>query len=108
MSQKSTDTEITSTIKPRFDSVSPPLSELPQRAKTQREIWDEWQAPNNLEECTRMFFELLDKKEYSSNDVEFQPNRFNIEERVIGSCRVWDTHRLRRIMTKMKELANYK
>lgn len=71
---------------------------------TQKEIWDAWKAPETLEECIRLFFELLDKKEYSSNDVEFSPNKFDVEGRCIHSCRVWDTHCLNRTMTKMKEL----
>lgn len=74
--------------------------------KTQREVWEEWKAPETLEENVRMFFEFLDKKEYSGlSDRAFHPNKFNIEERTIGSCRVWDTHRLSRVMTKMRELS---
>jgi len=88
MSQKSIETETTSTT------------------KTQKQIWDEWQAPETLKECVKMFFEILDAKEYSETSGRmFHPNKFNAEERVINSCRVWDTHRLGKIMTKMKELS---
>lgn len=74
---------------------------------TQKERWEAWSAPETLEENVRLFFEILDIKEYSEmSDTEFHPNRFNAEERVINSCRVWDTHRLGKIMTKMKELCN--
>lgn len=74
---------------------------------TQREIWDAWKAPETLEENVRMFFEFLDKTEYSEmSDKEFHPNRWNLEDRTISSCRVWDTHRLNRVMKKMKELCN--
>ena len=72
---------------------------------TQREIWDAWKAPESLQECVKLFFELMDKTEYSSNDIEFHPNKFDAEGRCISSCRVWDTHRLKRTMAKMKELS---
>lgn len=68
--------------------------------KTQKQIWDEWQAPDTLEGCVKLFWELCDKTEISSNGVRFKPNRLEI-----ASCRVWDTHRLGRIIPKMKELA---
>lgn len=67
---------------------------------TQKERWENWQAPETLEECVKLFFELVNKTETSDNDVEFKPNRM-----VINSCRVWDTHRLNKIIPKMKELA---
>lgn len=70
------------------------------RAKSQREIWEEWVAPESLEECVKMFFELIDKVETSDSGVDFKPNRMHID-----SCRVWDTHRLNRILPRMKELA---
>lgn len=73
---------------------------------TQKERWEAWTAPETLEENVRMFFEILDTKEVSDNDVEFHPNRFNAEELVINSCRVWDTHRLGKIMIKMKDLSH--
>lgn len=74
---------------------------------TQRDLWNDWKAPETLKENVKMFFEFLDKKEYSDmSDTEFHPNKFDLEDRTIGSCRVWDTHRLSRVMAKMKELAN--
>lgn len=73
---------------------------------TQREVWDAWQAPETLEENVRLFFQILETKEMSDSGREFHPTRFNAEERCIDSCRVWDTHRLNRIMKKMKELSN--
>ena len=76
------------------------------RVKAQRELWEAWTAPEILEENVRLFFEILDTKEYSGmSDCEFHPNRFDAEERCIHSCRVWDTHRLKKIMKKMKELS---
>lgn len=72
----------------------------------QREIWDNWTAPETLEENVRMFFEILDQKETSSSGREFHPTRMNIEDRKIDSCRVWDSHRLKRILAKMKELSH--
>lgn len=67
---------------------------------TQKEYWENWKAPDTLEECVKLFFELVDKTEVSDNDVEFKPNRMTID-----SCRVWDTHRLNKIIPKMKELS---
>ena len=73
---------------------------------TQREIWEQWTPPNTLEECVKLFFEILDAKEYSETSGRmFKPNRFDAEEKVINSCRVWDTHRLNKILPKMKELS---
>lgn len=73
---------------------------------TQREIWDAWTPPETLKDCVKLFFEIMDRKEYSEgSDREFHPNRMNVENRTIDSCRVWDTHRLNRILKKMKELS---
>ncbi len=65
---------------------------------TQRERWESWTAPESLEDCVKLFFEILDITETSDSGVDFKPN-------CIRSCRVWDTHRLERIIIKMKELA---
>lgn len=74
---------------------------------TQKEIWDAWKAPDTLEECVKLFFEILDTRESNERgDHEFNPTRFNFEEKVIDSCRVWDTHRLAKLLPKMKELSN--
>lgn len=67
---------------------------------SQKDVWDNWTAPDTLEECVKLFFQLVDKVEVSDNDVEFKPNRMEIH-----SCRVWDTHQLNRIIPKMKELS---
>jgi hypothetical protein len=67
---------------------------------TQKERWEQWTAPNTLEDCVRMFFELIDKVEVSDSGREFKPNRMEI-----NSCRVWDTHCLNKIIPKMKELS---
>lgn len=67
--------------------------------KTQKQVWDEWTAPDDLKECVKLFWELVDKVEVSPNDVEFKPNKMEIR-----SCRVWDTHRLGKIISKMKDL----
>ena len=70
---------------------------------TQAERWEQWKAPDTLEECVKLFFELVDKVETSDAGRDFKPNRMKID-----SCRVWDTHQLERIIPKMKELANGK
>lgn len=64
---------------------------------TQAERWESWQAPKDLADCVRMFFEILNHTEESDSGRQFQPN-------YISSCRVWDTHRLNRLITQMKEL----
>jgi hypothetical protein len=67
-----------------------------------KDYWERWSAPDSLEECVKLFFELIDKVETSSNGVDFKPNRMTI-----NSCRVWDTNRLNRIIPRMKELAKH-
>lgn len=64
---------------------------------TQAERWEAWKAPETLERCVRLFFEILDIEEVSDNGRRFHPN-------VFSSCRVWDTHRMNRILTRMKDL----
>lgn len=67
--------------------------------KTQAQIWEEWTAPETLQECVRLFIEILEIEEYNDDgDRKFRPN-------VISSCRVWDTHRMNRVLKKMKELS---
>jgi hypothetical protein len=73
---------------------------------TQADIWNAWTPPDTLAECVKLFFEILDTKEESSFGREFHPTKFNPEDKVINSCRVWDTHRLKKLMPKMKELAS--
>jgi hypothetical protein len=63
------------------------------------ERWDAWKAPDTLEGNVKLFFEILDIKEESDEGRVFSPN-------YISSCRVWDTHRLNKLITKMKELIN--
>lgn len=65
---------------------------------TQKERWEQWTAPDTLEGCVKAYFEIMDIVETSDSGREFRPNH-------IDSCRVWDTHRLGRILPKMKELA---
>lgn len=67
--------------------------------ETQREIWDEWKAPETLEECVRFLFERLDATEESDNGRVFHPTTFS-------SCRVWDSHRLGKVFAQMKKLTN--
>lgn len=64
---------------------------------TQKERWEQWKAPETLEDCVRLYFEIMDTVEASDAGRDFRPN-------YISSCRVWDTHRLGRILPKMKEL----
>jgi hypothetical protein len=66
---------------------------------TQKERWEAWKAPDELKDCVKLFFEILDIKETSDEGRVFKPN-------YISSCRVWDTHRMNRLILKMKELSN--
>lgn len=62
---------------------------------TMKERWDAWKAPESLEDNVKLFFEILDHKEESDSGREFYPNG-------ISSCRVWDTHRMGKLIAKMK------
>lgn len=64
---------------------------------TQKEIWDAWKAPETLEECVALLFEIIDSKEISDEGREFRPT-------YITSCRVWDSHRLGKLLPKMREI----
>ncbi len=66
---------------------------------TQAEYWENWKAPDDLKECVKLFWEICDTVETSDSGRDFKPNRLEIH-----SCRVWDTHRLGKIIPKMKEL----
>lgn len=68
---------------------------------TQKEIWDQWTPPDNVLDAIRLFFEILDGFETSYNDVAFHPT-------YISSCRVWDTHRLNRLLPKIREMFEIK
>lgn len=77
------------------------------KSLTLKERWERWTPPETLPECVRLFFEILDSKEYSEHSGQmFHPTKFNAEEKVIDSIRVWDCHRLGKLLPKMKELAN--
>lgn len=67
-------------------------------AERWEEVKKEYLDKTDLRELVRDFFEILDKKEISDSDVEFSPN-------YISSCRVFDTHKLKAIITRMKELS---
>jgi len=68
---------------------------------TQRDIWNDWKAPDDLKECVCLFWEIVDTVETSDSGRDFKPNKLEIT-----SCRVWDTHRLKKIIPRMKELCN--
>lgn len=52
---------------------------------------------HNLEECVKRFFEILDVKEISNNDVEFSPV-------YISSVRLWANAELYYLFERMQEL----
>lgn len=68
---------------------------------TQKEIWESWTPPDNVLDAVRLLFEILDGFEVSDNDVAFRPT-------VIHSCRVWDTHRLNKLLPKIREMFEIK
>lgn len=65
----------------------------------QRCTWSKWNPPDDIKEGILLLFSILDAKEWSANDVEFHPTE-------IRSCRVWDSHRLNKLLPKLKELAS--
>lgn len=68
---------------------------------TQKEIWEQYTPPDNIPDAMRLFFEIIDGFEVSDNDVAFRPTH-------ISSCRVWDTHRLNRLLPKIREMFQIK
>lgn len=75
---------------------------------TMKEVWDAWKAPETLEENVRLFFQILDQKEHSDNSgCSWSPTKMDFDDLCIHSCRVWDSHRLKRVFAKMKELVAY-
>jgi hypothetical protein len=64
---------------------------------TLKERWEAWTAPESLEDCVKLFIEILEIRETSDSGTEFSPNQ-------ISSCRVWDTHRMHKLIDKMKDL----
>lgn len=65
---------------------------------TQKEIWDAWKAPDTFDECVNLMFEIFDTVETSDSGRDFKPT-------YISSVRVWDAHRLGKLLPKMKELS---
>lgn len=66
-----------------------------------------WEFPphQTLESAVKRFFEILDTKETSNNDVEFHPVRMDTKDRKINSCRVILTAELEDLLPQMKSLA---
>lgn len=64
---------------------------------TQKERWEQWKPPGTLKDCVKLLFEILDTVETSDGGRDFKPT-------YISSCRVWDSHRLGRLLPKMKDL----
>jgi hypothetical protein len=70
----------------------------------------EWVFPkyDHLQDAVKRFFEILDIKEESSFGREFHPNKMNLEDRKIDSCRVHNTAELASVLEQMKTLSEYK
>lgn len=69
-----------------------------------------WVFPkyDHLQDAVKRFFEILDIKEVSDNDVEFHPNRMDLESGVINSCRVYNSAELSSVLDQMKVLSGHK
>lgn len=76
------------------------IEEQEKKMPTQKEIWERWTPPDTLEECVQLMFQIFETVETSDAGREFNPTH-------ISSCRVWDTHRLGKLLPKMKELSTY-
>lgn len=68
----------------------------------------EFQKYDHLQDAVRRFFEILDIKEESSNGVEFHPNKMDFKNRVISSCRVYNSAELGDLFKQMKVLSGYR
>lgn len=62
----------------------------------------------HLQNAVRRFFEIMDITEESSFGREFKPNKFNLEDRKIDSCRVHNTAELADILEQMKIMSGYR
>lgn len=69
--------------------------------ETQKAFWERWAPPDDIKECIKLLFEILEAMETSDGGRDFHPTH-------ISSCRVWDTHRLNKLLPKLKEWANAK
>jgi hypothetical protein len=63
---------------------------------------------DHLQDAVKRFFEILDIKEESSNGHKFHPNKMNFEDRVIDSCRVYNSAELVDLFKQMKALSGYR
>lgn len=67
--------------------------------------FDELTVPSDkLEENVRRFFTILDTKEISDNDVEFNPVKLEV---FISSVRVMKTAELNKLLNAMREQSGY-
>lgn len=68
----------------------------------------EFQKYHHLQDAVKRFFEILNIKEVSDNGVEFHPNRMNIEDRKIDSCRVFNSAELRSVLEQMEIMSGFR
>lgn len=73
-------------------------------SETLKDRWDAWKAPDSLDECVLLFMEILETEEIKDSGNRFRPNKIT-DDAKISSCRVWDTHRMGKILERMKTLA---
>ncbi len=68
----------------------------------------EWPQYAHLQDAVKRFFEILDIRETSDFDREFNPVRFNFDDATISSCRVVRTAELTDLLEQMKVLSGYR
>lgn len=64
-----------------------------------KDHWDAYEAPDTLEQCVKALLDILDSTEENAEGHPFHPT-------YIATIRTWDSHRLSKILPKMKELAH--
>lgn len=71
----------------------------------------EWIFPkyDHLQDAVKRFFEIMNITEESEmSGREFKPNRMNLEDRKIDSCRVYNTAELKSVLEQMEILSGYR
>lgn len=68
----------------------------------------EFRKYDHLQDAVKRFFEILNITEVSDSGMEFKPNRMNLKDRKIDSCRVYNTAELASILDQMEIMSGYR
>lgn len=68
----------------------------------------EFKKYDHLQDAVKRFFEILNIKEESSFGVKFHPNRMNLKNGTIDSCRVYNSAELKSILDQMEVMSGYR